>query len=163
MSQNIIYNFDNNSDLKSWVVVNDNVMGGVSSSNLDIDKDGNGVFEGTISTANNGGFSSIRFNCMKIFIMENTHFKIKIKGDGKEYQMRIKTNRDDYYSYVYPFKTSGKWEVITIPIGDMYASFRGRRLNIKNFNSDFFEQITFLVGNKKDEDFRFLIDDVILR
>ena len=51
MSQNMIYNFDNNSDLEKWVIVNDDVMGGISSSNLIIENDGNGVFEGRISTA----------------------------------------------------------------------------------------------------------------
>jgi hypothetical protein len=53
MSQNMIYNFDNNSDLKRWVIVNDDVMGGISSSDLIIENDGNGVFEGRISTAYN--------------------------------------------------------------------------------------------------------------
>ena len=90
MSQNMIYNFDNNSDLKRWGIVNDDVMGGISSSNLKINIDGSGVFEGRISTAYNGGFSSLRFNCKKTFIKQNTHFKIKLKGDGKEYQFRVK-------------------------------------------------------------------------
>ena len=162
MSQNMIYNFDNNSDLKKWVIVNDDVMGGISSSNLIIENDGNGVFQGRISTAYNGGFSSLRYNCKKIFVNDNTHFKIKIKGDGKDYQLRIKSNRDDYYSYVFLFKTSGEWETVSIPIKEMYASFRGRKLNMKNFNSDYFEQITFLFGNKKDESFKLLIDNIIL-
>ena len=37
-------------------------MGGLSSCQMRIDKNGNGVFEGLISTTNNGGFSSIRLN-----------------------------------------------------------------------------------------------------
>lgn len=162
MSQIILYNFNKNSDLKEWRIVNDDVMGGISSSNLIIENDGNGVFEGRISTAYNGGFSSLRLNCKKIFVKENTHFKIKIKGDGKDYQFRIKSNRDDYYSYIISFKTSGEWETIAIPIKEMYASFRGRKLDMKNFNSDYFEQITFLFGNKKDENFKLLIDNIIL-
>jgi hypothetical protein len=44
----------------------------------------------------------------------------------------------------------------------MYASFRGRKLDMKNFDSDYFEQITFLFGNKKDENFKLLIDNIIL-
>ena len=162
MSQNIIYNFDNNSDLKKWVIVNDDVMGGISSSNLIVERDGNGVFQGRISTAYNGGFSSLRFNCKKIYLKDNTHFKIRVKGDGKDYQFRIKSNRDDYYSYIISFKTSGEWEAVTIPIKEMYASFRGRKLDMKNFDSDYFEQITFLFGNKKDENFKLLIDNIIL-
>jgi len=162
MSQNMIYNFDNNSDLRRWVIVDDDVMGGMSSSSLSINKEGNGVFEGTISTANNGGFSSVRLNFKKTFIKDRSNLKIKIKGDGKEYQLRIKANKGDYYSYILPFKTSGEWEVINIPLKEMYASFRGRKLNMKNFNSDYFEQITFLVGNKSNEKFKLFIAEIIL-
>jgi hypothetical protein len=162
MSQTVIYNFEANSDLKKWVIVNDDVMGGISSSNLIVEKDGNGVFQGIISTAYNGGFSSLRFNCKRIYLKDNTHFKIRVKGDGKNYQFRIKSNRDDYYSYIISFNTSGEWETVTIPINEMYASFRGRKLDMKNFDSDYFEQITFLFGNKKDENFKLLIDNIIL-
>ena len=63
---------------------------------------------------------------------------------------------------IYIFKTSGNWETITIPLNKMYASFRGRILNMPNFNNDYFEQITFLVGNKKNEKFKLLLDQIIL-
>ena len=44
----------------------------------------------------------------------------------------------------------------------MYPSFRGRKLNMKNFSSDYFQQISFLVGNKKNERFKLLIDSIEL-
>ena len=162
MSQNFIYDFDNQSKISKWVIVNDDVMGGVSSCQLGIDKKGNGVFEGLISTANNGGFSSIRLNLDRIEVSEDSYFKIKLKGDNKKYQLRIKTNRSDYHSYVASFQTSSEWETIKIAVKDMYPSFRGRKLNMKNFSSDYFQQITFLVGNKKNERFKLLIDSIEL-
>ena len=116
MSQNIVYDFNNQSDLSNWVIINDDVMGGISSSEMSIDNNGNGVFEGQISTANNGGFSSIRLNLEKIDIKEGAYFQIRLKGDNKEYQFRVKTNRRDYYSYVIPFKTTADCETITIPL-----------------------------------------------
>ena len=162
MSQNIVYKFDNNSDVTNWMIVNDDVMGGISSCDMYIDKNGNGVFEGQISIANNGGFSSIRLNLEKVAVKEGAYFQIKLKGDNKEYQFRIKTNRSDYYSYIIPFKTSSEWETITIPIKDMYPSFRGRRLDMHKFNKDYLEQITFLVGNKKNETFKLTIYSILL-
>ena len=162
-SQNIIYHFDNEVNLKEWVIVNDDVMGGVSKSNLNINKDGNGVFGGKISTAYNGGFASVRYNCKRIYIKDNKSIRLKIKGDEKEYQLRIKANTDDYYSYLFPFKTSGKWEEIIIPLKEMYASFRGRRLDVKNFNNDYIEQITFLIGNKKNESFNLIIESITIQ
>ena len=162
MSQNVVYDFDNQSDLSNWIILNDDVMGGISSSEMSIDKNGNGVFEGRISTANNGGFSSVRLNFEKIVVKKGAYFQIKLKGDNKEYQFRIKINRSDYYSYVTPFKTSTDWETITIPLKDMYPSFRGRKLNMNNFEDNYFEQITFLVGNKKNETFKLIIDSITL-
>ena len=163
ISQNIILNFTNEKNLKNWIIVNDDVMGGISTSNLFINKDGNGVFEGRISTSYNGGFASIRYNCKRIYIKDSNSIKLKLKGDKKEYQLRIKANREDYYSYLLPFKTSGEWQDIIIPLEEMYASFRGRRLNIRNFNNDYFEEISFLIWNKKNENFNLLIDKITLQ
>ncbi len=162
-AQDIIYNFNNENNLKEWMIVNDDVMGGVSTSNLSINKDSNGVFGGKISTAYNGGFASVRYNCKRIYIKEKKNIKLNIKGDKKEYQLRIKANTNDYYSYIQPFKTTGKWEEITIPLKEMYASFRGRRLDVKNFNNDYIEQITFLFGNNKNESFNLIIDSITIQ
>ena len=162
VSQNVVFDFSNESSLKGWIIVNDDVMGGVSKSNLIINKDGNGVFFGNISTAYNGGFASIRYNCKRQYINEYKNLVLRIKGDKKEYQFRIKSSVEDYYSYVYTFKTTGEWEFITIPLDRMYPSYRGRRLNMKNFNRNYLEQISLLIGNKRNENFNLLIDSIIL-
>jgi hypothetical protein len=45
----------------------------------------------------------------------------------------------------------------------MYPSFRGRKLDQPNFSDDYIEEITFLIGNKKEEDFQLLIAKIELR
>ena len=42
-----------------WRVVNDGVMGGLSSSTMSATEVGTGVFSGRLSLENNGGFASI--------------------------------------------------------------------------------------------------------
>ena len=162
VSQNVVFTFSNEVPLKEWVIVNDDVMGGISQSNLVINNEYNGVFFGNISTAYNGGFASIRYNCKRQYINDYKSLVLRIKGDGKEYQFRIKSSLEDYYSYIYTFSTTGEWEYITIPLNMMYPSYRGRRLNMKNFNRNYLEQISFLIGNKKNENFNLLIDSIIL-
>ena len=162
IGQDIIYNFKNDNDLKKWFIVNDDVMGGISKSDLSTNEDGNGVFQGYVSTKNNGGFCSTRHSLRRKCIGNNKVFKLKIKGDGKDYQMRIKANRNDYFSYIIPFKTTGEWEEIEIPLKEMYPSFRGRKLNMQNFDNNYFEQITFLVGNKRNEKFKLIINRITL-
>ena len=44
----------------------------------------------------------------------------------------------------------------------MYASFRGRRLYMKNYDNTFFEELSILAGNKKNENFKLLINNIYL-
>jgi len=160
MSSKIIFDFNKKSNLRNWIIVDDIVMGGQSSGSLKLNADGFGVFKGSISLDNNGGFSSVRYRFQKIAIDNYTEIVIKLKGDGKKYQFRIKSNSRDYYSYITPFLTSGEWQEVKIPLKEMYPSFRGRRLNQPNFSNDYIEEITFLVGNKKNENFKLLLDKI---
>ncbi|GAA4272181.1 CIA30 family protein [Aquimarina gracilis] len=163
MHSQTIFDFNANSDIQYWRIVDDIVMGGRSSGTFDLSEDGFGIFKGTVSLENNGGFSSVRYQFTQKSIKEYTAIKILLKGDGKKYQFRIKPSTTIYYSYVYPFKTSGEWQEIKIPLKDMYPAFRGRRLNQPNFSGAYIEQIVFLIGNKKAEDFMLLIDKIELQ
>ena len=143
--------------------VDDVVMGGKSSGTFNLNTDGFGVFEGSISLDNNGGFSSVRYRFEKTLVKEYSTVHIKLRGDGKKYQFRIKAKSGDYYSYISPFQTTGEWQEIEIPLKEMYPSFRGRKLDQPNFSDDYIEEITFLIGNKKEEDFQLLIAKIELR
>ena len=157
-----IYKFNKNTNTRDWQIVDDVVMGGQSNGNFKINSDGFGEFYGEVSIENNGGFSSIRHNFEKISVNSYTTIKLRVKGDGKNYQLRIKANDRDFYSYITTFETSGQWEYIQIPLKSLYPSFRGRKLNLPNFQSDFFEEISFLIANNKSENFKLLIDKIEL-
>ncbi len=159
----VIFDFTKNSSIKSWYVLNDNVMGGVSQSNISLNEDGNAVFKGSVSLENNGGFCSVRYDIDNIDVAGFKKATFRVKGDGKKYQFRIKTDRDDYYSYVSYFETSGDWETIEILLKDMYPVFRGRKLDMPNFSRNKISEIGFLIGNKKEETFRFEIDKIELK
>ena len=159
----IIFDFNKKSDLTDWTIVDDVVMGGRSAGSFDIDEDGHGVFKGNVSIANNGGFSSLRYRCKKINTTSYTKVLLRVKGDGKPYQFRIKAKASGYYSYISQFKTADEWETIEISLSDMYPAFRGRKLDIPNYSNDGIEEIAFLIGNKKAEDFILMIDSISLR
>ena len=167
MSQEImsqeIFNFTNSSDISGWMVVDDIVMGGRSSGFFRQDKDGYGVFTGEVSLENNGGFSSVRYDFDNMQTNEYTKINIRLRGDGKEYQFRIKNKASDYVSFVTSFETIGEWEEIEIELKEMYPSFRGRILDQPNFSFDSFESISFLIGNNKQENFHLLIDSIYLK
>ena len=163
MASHVIFDFNKSSNIENWIIIDDVVMGGKSSSSFKLNSEGHGVFQGEISLENNGGFSSVHYKFEKLPIKESTKIILRIKGDGKKYQFRIKSNSGDYYSYIYPFSTKGEWEEIQIPLKDMYPSFRGRRLDLPNFSKDYLEEIAFLFGNKNQEKFKLLIDKIELK
>ena len=163
LQSNHIFKFSTTANIQDWIVVDDVVMGGESASSFRLNSDGNGVFEGTISLDNNGGFSSVKYRFPKKQIKQFTKVVLRIQGDGKQYQFRIKSDSGEYYSYISSFLTNGSWQEIEIPLKDFYPSFRGRKLNQPNFSKDAIEEITFLIGNKKKEHFKLLIDQIELR
>lgn len=162
MNNTIIYDFNKNSSPRDWKIIDDGVMGGLSQGTFSIDTDGNGVFEGSISLDNNGGFSSVRYTFDKIKAYPQSMVSIRLKGDGKDYQFRIKDKNNAYYSYITTFETTGNWQTVNIKLSDLYPSFRGKKLDLPNFKSDSFEEIVFLIGNKKNETFKLTLDKIEL-
>ena len=160
INSQLIFDFNHNADISDWKIVDDVVMGGRSNGKFNIDSDGNGVFSGDVSLENNGGFSSVRYQFEKINTTRDSKVIIRLKGDGKEYQFRIKNNRNTYYSYITSFKTSGNWETIVFNLKDLYPSFRGQTMNIPNFAGNSIEEIVFLIGNKKNESFNLILDKI---
>jgi hypothetical protein len=160
MKSQLIFDFNHNANITDWKIVDDVVMGGRSNGQFKIDSDGNGIFSGDVSVENNGGFSSLRYQFEKINTTKESKVIIRLKGDGKEYQFRIKNNRNTYYSYITNFKTTGDWENIIINLKDLYPSFRGQTMNIPNFTGNSLEEIVFLIGNKKNETFTLVLDRI---
>ena len=155
-----LFNFSKGVNIENWRIVNDDVMGGISTSKFKLSNSGYGVFQGNVSTENNGGFASVRYIMDEVNIKEAAVVRIKVKGDGKNYQFRIKNKTSDYFSYVTTFTTSGDWQTIEMQLNDFYASFRGRKLDLPNFNKKEIGQIAFLIANGKDEAFKLEIDKI---
>ena len=158
----LIFKFESGVSTNGWRVVDDRVMGGRSQGNFEVNSEGLGVFEGYVTTENNGGFSSLRYNFDGLKTAGFSSVKLKLKGDGKSYQFRIKGSDYQRHSYIYSFTTSGEVQEISIPLKDFVPSFRGYTLDIPNFNSDKIEEIAFLIGNKIKENFRLEIKSISL-
>ena len=159
----IIFDFNLKSDISDWLIVNDVVMGGQSNGSFDLNQEGHGVFSGHVSLENNGGFSSLRYRFKEKKTEGYTKAILKIKGDGKAYQFRLKSSSYDRHSYISAFQTTGKWQTVEIILKDMYPAFRGNKLNIPTYPVNVLEEIAFLIGNKKEESFQLEIDSIILK
>ncbi|RPD99886.1 CIA30 family protein [Aureibaculum marinum] len=149
----LIFDFNKNSNLSHWLITNDVVMGGQSNGQFTLDNQGNGVFKGEVSLENNGGFSSVKYTFKQKCIEGYTAVVLKVKGDGKEYQVRVKSNSNQRHSYTYKFETTGSWQTLKIPLLEFYPVFRGKKLSLPNFYDTKLAEITFLIANKKKESF----------
>ena len=157
----MLYDFSQNSLKSDWQIVDDVVMGGRSEGKFSINEEGNGIFQGKVSLENNGGFSSLRHS-LNAKVGNNTKVRITLKGDGKAYQFRIKSSPYDRHSYISEFQTTGVWQEVVIPLSAMYPAFRGRKLEISNFNSAQISELALLIGNKEAENFRLEISKIEL-
>ena len=161
-ADSVIFDFTQNPNSDSWHIVNDGVMGGLSKGKMSRSENGSAIFEGFITTENSGGFSSVKHSFTKKDVSNFKNVVLRVKGDEKAYQFRIKENLDHPFSYIQEFQTSGAWENISIPLASFYPSFRGNTLNMPKYIGKFMEEVTFLIGNKKKEYFALEIERIWL-
>ena len=155
-----IVEFDGADDV-SWTVVNDGVMGGRSSGSIRVREDGTGVFEGTVSLQNNGGFASVRALTEPRDLSSFRSLRLRIRGDGRTYQVRLRSNRRlDGIAYRAEFGTSGEgWEGVEIPFEAFEPTFRGRVLpGVHELDTSALRQVGLMIADSRAGDFRLEID-----
>lgn len=115
-----------------WGAVDDVVMGGVSSSRLQAAA-GHVVFTGTVSTANSGGFASVRTRNFEPPFNLSTYsgIRINVRGDGNRYKFLLRDAVQwDGLAYSYSFDTvAGTWMFVDIPFDAMTPVLRARTMH----------------------------------
>ena len=144
-----------------WRIVNDGVMGGLSSSNVTVNQDNKIVFKGIVSLENNGGFASLR-SPVKNYNFENfSGIEMKIKGDGKRYSISMKeTSYFTGYFYTASFETKNyEWILIQIPFDDFKLFYYGKETSSnKKIPLNNIKEISLLIGDKQEGSFLAEVD-----
>ena len=151
---------DFGADSSPWRSVDDDVMGGISSSRMRIEGDA-AVFEGRLSLENNGGFASVRSGILQQDLGGHKGIRLRVKGDGQKYQFRIRTDSAfDGPSYQMTFQTrSEEWIEVELPFSEFMAAYRGRQLpDHPPIDSGNIATVGFLIADKQEGDFRLIID-----
>ncbi len=144
-----------------WYVVNDSVMGGISNSQV-LQNDGNLVFTGNVSLANNGGFASIR-TPLDVQSQDITKIVLRVKGDGQTYQLRLRTNEYmDGAAYTRSFSTTkSEWLNIEFLPEDFQLTYRGRLLEQQpTINFKDVRQLGFMIAGKQAGEFRLEVEKI---
>ena len=143
-----------------WIVVNDNVMGGISRSRVSINEDGYMLFNGNVSLEYGGGFASVRSSYENWGIGNFDGFVIKVWGDGKSYQFRCRMgNNFNGVAYRHYFQTNNEnWQEIRLPFTKFVPTYRGRILSdIKPLDPKAIRNLGLMISDKQSGNFNLKI------
>lgn len=130
-SDRLIFDFTQSApDLPDvWGALDDVVMGGVSQSGIQFGADA-AYFSGNVSTANSGGFASVRTRNFEppLDLSDYRGIELRVKGDGNRYKFMLRTEtRWDGIAYCYSFDTvPDTWITVRIPFSDFIPVFRAK-------------------------------------
>ena len=154
-----LINPNQNIGLKGWSIVNDDVMGGVSTSYISLNEEKKLIFKGYLSLENNGGFASSRLGVKKKELVGVKSFKIKFRGDGNTYKLRLRQNYRRV-SYSCDFQSANdNWVEVDIPVEDFKPTWRGYNysdypaLEIDEINS-----LSLHISDKQEGEFKLEIE-----
>lgn len=156
----VLFDFDHAETSEKWRIVNDDVMGGRSSSKLTISEDGIAKFSGELSLENNGGFASIRSRPKKLDLKLDQKIALRVRGDGRRYNLNLYVpRRQTAFSYQAEFETcKGEWIQIDLPLSEFVATSFGRRVEGDTLDPSQVEAIGVLLSDKLAGRFELLID-----
>lgn len=142
---------------EEWLVINDGVMGGVSSSRFTSGESGFATFTGELSLENNGGFASVRAPLTPGALEKRAALLLRVRGDGRTYQVRLRTDRRfDGISYMARFETANEeWQEVRLPLDRFQPTFRGRRpAGAPPLSPEAVQQIGLLLADGTPGEFR---------
>lgn len=152
--------FSDASSFGPWTCVNDDVMGGRSTSRVTRSNDGDIQFAGTVSLANNGGFASVRAQCT-LDLSGATGLCLRLQGPPRRYRLTLRTEPGGRISYRVPFWTTPQPATHYLPFARLRPMRRGQpRPDAPPFEAASICELGFLIGDKQAGDFKLHVHNV---
>jgi len=155
--QILLFDFHYPSTSGSWRVINDTVMGGVSTSQCGVSGSGSMVFSGIVSLDNSGGFASARAAVPDIDMSRSMGIAIRVRGDGKTYKLGLRTDLEFdgiYYQASFVAKQD-EWVTLRIPFTSFAATYHGRPVpDAPSLEAGAIKTVGFLISDKQAGPFR---------
>jgi hypothetical protein len=156
-SEKMIFDFQTATNSTKWQVVNDDVMGGVSTSQFQLLTNGGAIFSGVVSLENNGGFASVRSTPVRENLNGTDALVLRVRGDGRRYKFTVRTEAGfNAPNYQAEFTTKrGEWEEHRLAFKDFMPTFRGRVLtDVPPLIPSKITSVGLLISDKKAGPFR---------
>lgn len=133
----LLFSPDGRGAVQGWGSLDDVVMGGISESGFVVRQGAGegggpcGVFAGSVTTANNGGFASVRTRNLEppLDLSGYDGIELRVKGDGKRYKLIIRDGAGwDTVGYTLSFDTQPGWQTVRLRFSDFKPVFRARTM-----------------------------------
>jgi NADH dehydrogenase [ubiquinone] 1 alpha subcomplex assembly factor 1 len=144
--------------VRAFRVINDGVMGGVSTSRLS-SVAGAMLFEGKLSLENSGGFASFR-GAVRV-PAESAALMLTVRGDGQRYKLTLKL--DDGAGtpqYQAAFDAPHAWRTLRFELADFAASFRGRSVAAPIVRFAHVQYAGLLISDRQSGPFKIELKDM---
>jgi monofunctional biosynthetic peptidoglycan transglycosylase len=150
-----LFDFGDAADSPSaWRTVNDTVMGGVSESAF-VPTDDGAAFCGTVSLEHGGGFASVRAPEGRYDLTGATGVRLRVRGDGKRYNLTLYTRPGGRISYRVPFTAPEQWANVGLSFDALTPYRRGRRVpNAPPFDPSQVRTLGILIADQQAGPFR---------
>ena len=113
---------------QAWVILSDNVMGGITTSTIEYTTDAV-VLTGDISLANYGGFSSIKTKFQRFDLSKYNGLKIKFKSNNQKFVFTLEDDKywtQPYYKNGFSSTKNDAWEEAIIYFKDFKEMIIGQ-------------------------------------
>jgi hypothetical protein len=155
MKKTVLFDFTDPAVARAWRNVDDDVMGGVSSSRIEAGSGSGPVgarFVGTVSLENNGGFASVRSTPARMDLTGSDAIELELVGDGHTYKLSIRLDSDfdgvSYQANLTP--PAGVVSRTRIAYADLVPMWRGRRVaDAPPFSPARVAQVGLVIGDKQ--------------
>jgi hypothetical protein len=154
-----LLSFAHPASVEAFHVVNDGVMGGISTSRV---SHAGGLlrFEGLLSLENGGGFASFRGPV--VIPCGATELWVYLRGDQRRYKFLLKTgDAAARWQYQAPFSTSGDWQRLRFEAGNFSARFRGKPVDAPALNLEHADTFGILLADSQAGSFRLEISEIL--
>lgn len=154
MSSTSLFDFSATDDPAAWRIINDDVMGGVSTSRFEATDEG-AAFAGTVSLENGGGFASVRAPEATWDLGDCAGLRLRVRGDGKRYWFTTYTEPGGPVSYRASLEPAGHWTTVDVPFEALTPYRRGTRVpDAPAFDPSRLRGFGFLIADEQAGDFR---------
>jgi hypothetical protein len=159
----ILFDFSQPGTAQAWFPANDDVMGGVSQSQITTTDAGTALFTGVISFENNGGFATTQVNFNPpVDLSRYTGIEVRVRGDGKRYGMYL-DDHPNVINFEAQFQTDvDTWQEIRLPFTDFKPLYFGQRVSAQPLDPSRIRSMSFIIEYKQEGAFALEIARIAL-